>query len=47
MVAQVVRKGAGAELDNADQVMQTKDVKAVLDGWARDMAKSFEQVNNK
>ncbi|WP_188035888.1 DUF3313 domain-containing protein [Pseudomonas sp. EZ-C24] len=47
VVAQVVRKGAGAELDNADQVMQTKDVKAVLDGWARDMAKSFEQVRNK
>ncbi|MGH8487187.1 MAG: DUF3313 domain-containing protein [Pseudomonas sp.] len=44
VVAQVVRKGAGAELDNSSQVMTANDAKAVLDGWARDMAKSFETL---
>ncbi|WP_343578189.1 DUF3313 domain-containing protein [Pseudomonas sp.] len=44
VVAQVVRKGAGAELDNSSQVMTASDAKAVLDGWARDMVKSFETL---
>ncbi|HEF4762448.1 TPA: DUF3313 domain-containing protein [Pseudomonas putida] len=44
VVAQVVRKGAGAELDNSSQVMTANDAKAVLDGWARDMAKSLESL---
>lgn len=44
VVAQVVRKGAGADLDNSDQVMTAKDARAVLDGWANDMAKSFVQL---
>ncbi|CDF83628.1 putative lipoprotein [Pseudomonas knackmussii B13] len=44
VVAQVVRKGAGAELDNSSQVMTANDAKAVLDGWARDMVKSFESL---
>ncbi|PJI50096.1 MAG: DUF3313 domain-containing protein [Pseudomonas sp.] len=44
VVAEVVRKGAGAELDNSSQVMTANDAKAVLDGWARDMVKSFEQL---
>lgn len=47
VVAQVVRKGAGAELDNSSQVMTANDAKAVLDGWARDMAKSYEQLKQK
>ena len=47
VVAQVVRKGAGADLDNADQVMTAKDAKAVLDGWAIDIVKSFEQLKTK
>ncbi len=47
VVAQVVRKGAGAELENSDQVMTAKDAKAVLDGWATDMVKSFEQLKAK
>ncbi|NWL80588.1 DUF3313 domain-containing protein [Pseudomonas taiwanensis] len=42
VVAQVVRKGAGAELDNSSQVMTASDTKAVLDGWARDMVTSFQ-----
>ncbi|RWU22949.1 DUF3313 domain-containing protein [Pseudomonas alkylphenolica] len=47
VVAQVVRKGAGSDLENSDQVMTAKDAKAVLDGWAIDMAKSFEQLKTK
>ncbi|WIE48280.1 DUF3313 domain-containing protein [Pseudomonas sp. GM17] len=47
VVAEVVRKGAGADLENSDQVMQAKDVKAVLDGWAKDMAKSYEMLKTK
>ncbi|WP_394558577.1 DUF3313 domain-containing protein [Aquipseudomonas alcaligenes] len=44
VVAQVVRKGAGADLDNSAQVMTANDAKAVLDGWARDMVHSFEAL---
>ncbi|OLF54271.1 DUF3313 domain-containing protein [Pseudomonas chlororaphis] len=47
VVAEVVRKGAGADLENSAQVMQAKDVKAVLDGWAKDMAKSYEMLRTK
>ncbi|MBD9513677.1 DUF3313 domain-containing protein [Pseudomonas sp. PDM22] len=47
VVAEVVRKGAGTELDNSSQVMTANDAKAVLDGWARDMLKSFEQLKHK
>lgn len=47
VVAEVIRKGAGAELENDEQVMTAKDAKAVLDGWAVDMTKSFEQLKNK
>ncbi|WAB96105.1 MULTISPECIES: DUF3313 domain-containing protein [Pseudomonas] len=44
VVAQVVRKGAGTELDNASQVMQATDARAVLDGWAKDMVSSFKAL---
>ncbi|WP_259755652.1 DUF3313 domain-containing protein [Pseudomonas sp. GCEP-101] len=47
VVAEVVRKGAGTELENSSQVMSANDAKAVLDGWARDMLKSFEQLKHK
>jgi len=44
VVAQVVRKGAGTELENSSQVMTANDAKALLDTWARDMVKSYEQL---
>ncbi|HDS1775566.1 TPA: DUF3313 domain-containing protein [Pseudomonas putida] len=44
VVAEVVRKGAGAELDNSSQIMQAKDARAVLDGWAKDMVSSFQAL---
>lgn len=44
VVAEVVRKGAGADLENSSQVMQAKDARAVLDGWALDMVKSFQSL---
>ncbi|MBM7061985.1 DUF3313 domain-containing protein [Pseudomonas sp. UL073] len=44
VVAQVVRKGAGAELDNSSQVMKPQDARAVLDGWAQDMVTSFQAL---
>jgi hypothetical protein len=47
VVAEVVRKGAGADLDNSAQVMQANDFKAVLDVWAQDIAKSFHLLKNK
>ena len=43
-MAEVVRKGAGTELENSSQVMQAKDAKAVLDGWAQDMVKSYQAL---
>ncbi|QRY77737.1 DUF3313 family protein [Pseudomonas sp. PDNC002] len=47
VVAEVVRKGAGTELENSAQVMSANDAKALLDGWARDMVKSFESLKRK
>ncbi|HEF4761941.1 TPA: DUF3313 domain-containing protein [Pseudomonas putida] len=47
VVAKVVRKGAGADLENSDQVMTAKDTKLVLDGWSKDMVKSFESLKKK
>ncbi|MNC66782.1 hypothetical protein D3C75_1172190 [compost metagenome] len=44
VVAAVVRKGAGAELDNSSQIMQASDARAVLDGWAKDMVSSFQAL---
>ncbi|MNG65299.1 hypothetical protein D3C76_324130 [compost metagenome] len=44
VVAEVVRKGAGTELENSSQVMQAKDARAVLDGWAKDMVASFQAL---
>ncbi|MGG6351089.1 DUF3313 domain-containing protein [Pseudomonas putida] len=44
VVAEVVRKGAGADLENSSQVMQAKDARAVLDGWARDMVNAFQAL---
>lgn len=47
VVAEVVRKGAGQELENSSQVMQATDARAVLDGWAADMFRSFEMLKSK
>lgn len=44
VVAEVVRKGAGTDLENSSQVMQAKDARVVLDGWARDMVNAFEAL---
>ena len=41
VVAEVVRKGTGVPLDNDKQVMTADNVKAVLDGWASDLRKSY------
>ncbi|MBB4865758.1 hypothetical protein HNP46_004659 [Pseudomonas nitritireducens] len=47
VVAEVVRKGAGAELENSSQVMTANDAKAVLSGWAKDMVATFQQLKSK
>lgn len=47
LVAQVVRMGAGADLDNSAQVLKANDFKAVLDVWAKDMVTSYEQLKTK
>lgn len=47
VVAQVVRKGTGKPLENADQVMKPEDVKAVIDGWASDLHQSYLNLKKK
>lgn len=44
VVAEVVRRGAGYELDNAAQVLKPGDFRGVLDVWASDMVKSYQQL---
>lgn len=44
VVAEVVRKGAGYELDNSAQVLKPGDFRGVLDAWASDMVKSYQQL---
>lgn len=44
VVAQVVRKGTGQPLENSSQAMTAKDVKGVLDGWAKDMRLSYTKL---
>ncbi|MNG05047.1 hypothetical protein D3C84_882190 [compost metagenome] len=44
VVAEVVRKGAGADLENSSQVVQATDFRAVLNIWAQDMAKSYQHL---
>lgn len=47
VLAQVVRKGAGKELENDKQQLTLNDVKPVLDGWAKDMRASFIALKSK
>ena len=47
VVAQVVRKGAGSELENSSQVLKATDFRAVLDTWASDMVKSYQSLKGK
>ncbi|MFV3308829.1 DUF3313 domain-containing protein [Pseudomonas sp. NY15181] len=47
VVAEVVRKGTGAELENSGQVMQARDARAALDGWAQDMVKTFQELKGR
>lgn len=47
VVAQVVRKGAGANLENSSQVVKSTDFRAVMDVWASDLVKSYEGLKTK
>ncbi|WP_459731451.1 DUF3313 domain-containing protein [Pseudomonas sp. MHK4] len=47
VVAKMVRKGAGADLENSSEVVQAKDFKAVLDIWAQDIVNSYKQLKTK
>lgn len=44
VLAQVVRKGTGKPLANDSQVMQSSDVKGVIDGWASDLHQSYVKL---
>ncbi|WP_339416278.1 MULTISPECIES: DUF3313 domain-containing protein [unclassified Pseudomonas] len=44
VLAQVVRKGTGKPLANDSQVMQSSDVKGVIDGWASDLHQSYMKL---
>lgn len=45
VVAAVVRKGTSVPLDNDKQVMTASNVKAVLDGWAADLTKTYAALS--
>jgi len=47
VIAQVVRKGAGVNLENDQQVLSVDNVKPVIDSWASDMRQSIEQLRAK
>lgn len=47
VIAQVVRKGTGMPLENADQVLKPGDVTGVIDGWAKDMHQSYQKLKAK
>ena len=47
VIAQVVRKGAGKNLENDKTKMTAADAKAVLDGWASDVNQSFMKLKTK
>ncbi|RON69565.1 DUF3313 domain-containing protein [Pseudomonas fluorescens] len=47
VVAQVVRKGTGKPLENDTQVLQTNDVKSVIDGWASDLRQSYLKLKSR
>jgi hypothetical protein len=47
VLAQVVRKGSGKELENKTTQLTLDDVKPVLDGWASDMRRSFVALQQK
>lgn len=47
VLAQVVRKGSGKQLENDTQQLTLEDVRPVLDGWASDMRKSFVALREK
>ncbi|WP_457787725.1 DUF3313 domain-containing protein [Pseudomonas sp. PL-6] len=47
VVAQVVRKGSGLDLENDEQVISLDNVKPVIDVWANDMRQSVEQLKAK
>lgn len=44
VIAEVIRTSTGVPLDNNKQVMTADNVKAVLDGWASDLGKSYAAI---
>lgn len=47
VVAQVVRKGTGKELENDKTVLRPEDVRQVIDGWAIDLHNSYLKLKAK
>ncbi|MDH4563808.1 DUF3313 domain-containing protein [Pseudomonas sp. BN411] len=47
VVAEVVRKGTGTALENKETALTVQNIKPVIDGWAKDMRLSYEQIKNK
>ncbi len=47
VVAQVVRKGTGKELENDKTVLRPDDVRPVIDGWAIDLHESWLKLKGK
>ncbi|MFZ6049918.1 DUF3313 domain-containing protein [Pseudomonas sp. CR3202] len=47
LLAEVVRKGTGTSLENKETALTVKDIKPVIDGWAKDLRLAYEQLKNK
>ncbi|MNJ55356.1 hypothetical protein D3C77_508410 [compost metagenome] len=47
VIAQVVRKGTGQPLENTSEALTVDAVKPVLDGWAKDMHRTYLELKNR
>ncbi|MNQ98619.1 hypothetical protein D3C85_1143200 [compost metagenome] len=47
LLAEVVRKGAGTNLENKETALTVQNIKPVIDGWAKDLRLVYLQMKSK
>ncbi|MCY1275241.1 hypothetical protein D9M68_371320 [compost metagenome] len=47
LLAEVVRKGAGTNLENKETALTVQNIKPVIDGWAKDLRLAYLQMKSK
>lgn len=47
LLAEVVRKGAGTNLENKETALTVQNIKPVIDGWAKDLRLAYLQMKGK